>query len=68
VKSRKASVIFVMSIYLSVCQSVCLSICLSVRPYWTVRLPLDGFSWNWIFECISKMRPENSSFVKTCQK
>jgi len=31
---------------------VCLSVCLSVRrPHGTTRLPLDGFSWNFTFEC-----------------
>jgi hypothetical protein len=36
---RKATIIFVMSV------------CLSVRVHGTTRLPLDRFSWNLIFEC-----------------
>jgi hypothetical protein len=35
---------------LSVRPSVCPSVRLSVRPPGTKRLPLDGFSWNLIFE------------------
>jgi len=27
--------------------------------------PLDGFSWNFIFEYFTKIRPANSSFMKT---
>jgi hypothetical protein len=38
-------------------------VCPSVRPHWT-RLPLDGYSWNLIFEYFSKICPENSSFIK----
>jgi hypothetical protein len=40
------------------------SSCPSVRPYGTIRLPLDGFSWNFIFEDSSKISRENSSFIK----
>jgi hypothetical protein len=32
------------------------SSCLSVRPHGTTRLPLDGFSWNLVFEYFSKIR------------
>ena len=47
-KLRKATVSFVMS----------------VRPHGTTRLPLDGFSWNLIFEDFSKICREKSNFVK----
>jgi len=40
------------------------SSCLSVRPHGTARLPREGFSWNLIFESISKICRENSSFIK----
>jgi hypothetical protein len=30
--------------------SFVMSVCLSVHPHGTSRLPLDGFSWNFIFE------------------
>ena len=35
-----------------------------VRPHWTARLPLDGFSWNFIFEYFSKICRGISSFIK----
>ena len=44
------------------------SSCLSVRPYGTTRLPLDGFSGNFIFEDFSKICTENSSIVKIGQE
>jgi hypothetical protein len=37
---------------------------LSVRPHETTRFPLDGFSWNLIFEYFSKICRENSSFLE----
>ena len=40
------------------------SSCLSVRPHGKTPLPLDGFSWNLIFEDFSKACRENSSFFK----
>ena len=40
------------------------SSCLSARPHGTTGLPLDGFSWNFIFEYFSKFCWENSSFIK----
>jgi hypothetical protein len=43
--------------------AVCLSVCLSVRPHGATGLPLEGFSWNLIFEYFSKICLENSSFV-----
>ena len=49
-KLRKATINFVLSVCLSVSLSVCLSICPSARPQGTSLLPLDGFSWNLIFE------------------
>jgi hypothetical protein len=42
--------------------------CPSVSPHGTTRLPLDGFSWNLIFEDFSKICRENSSFIKICQE
>ena len=46
--------------------------CSSVRPYvcprGTTRLPLDGFSWSFIFEDFSTICRENSSFISTLQK
>jgi hypothetical protein len=40
---------------------------LSVRPQGIYQLPHNGFSWNLIFEYISKICRENSSFVKISQ-
>ena len=42
VKLRKANISFSMSLRYSVCPSV--------RPHGTSRLPLDGFSWKFVFE------------------
>jgi hypothetical protein len=59
-----------LSVCLCVCPSVCVSVrlsvcvCVSVRPHGTTRLPLDGFSLNFIFEYFSKICRKNSSFVK----
>jgi hypothetical protein len=41
------------------------SSCLSDSPHATTRFPLDGFPWNFTFEYFSKIRRENSSFIKT---
>jgi hypothetical protein len=41
-----------------------ISFFMSVRPHGTTRLPLDGFSWNLIFEDFSKLFRENLSFIK----
>jgi hypothetical protein len=41
---------------------VCHSVCLSVRPYRTIRLPLDGVSLK--FEDFTKICRGNSSFIK----
>jgi len=46
-KLRKATISFVMS----------------VRPHGTTRLPLDGFTWNLIFDYFFKNCRENSSFI-----
>ena len=45
-----------------------LQACPSVRPRGIPRLPLEGFSRNLIFEYFSKIRRENSSFIKILQK
>jgi len=42
-------------------------VCVSVRPHRTTRLPLDGLSKNLIFQYFSKLRRQNSSFIKTWQ-
>ena len=39
-----------------------------VCPHGTTRLPLDGFSWNFVFEYFSKNRWESSSFIKIGQE
>jgi hypothetical protein len=51
-KFRKVTSSFVISVYLS------------IRPPRTTRLPLEGFSWNLIFEYFSKICRENSCFIK----
>jgi hypothetical protein len=45
-----------------------ISCIMSVRPHATPRLPLDGFSWNLIFQYFSKICLKNSSFVKIWQE
>jgi len=42
---------------------VILNACLSICPQGT-RLPLDGFSWNFLFGDFSKICRENYSFIK----
>ena len=50
--------------------------CLSLRPHFcpsvfqhgTTRFPLDGFSWNLIFENFSEIFWENSNFFKIWQE
>ena len=49
-----------------VCLSVCLSVRPSVRPHGTTRLPLDGFSWNFVY--FSKICSRNSIFIKIWEK
>jgi hypothetical protein len=46
----------------------CLSVNSSGHPYWTSRLPLDGFLWNLKLENVSKKYRENSSLIITCQE
>jgi hypothetical protein len=43
-------------------------VCLSVIPNRTTRLPLDGFSLDFIFGYLSKICLEDSSFIKIWQK
>jgi hypothetical protein len=50
-KLRKATISFVVSVRLS------------VRPHGTTRLSMDVLSWNVIFDCFSKIFPENWSFI-----
>ena len=45
--------------------SVYLSVWLAGWPHGTARLPVDGCSWNLIFEDFSKISPENSSCILT---
>jgi hypothetical protein len=42
-------------------------VCPSVCPHGTTRLPLDGISWNLIFEYFLKICRENPGFVKVGQ-
>ena len=48
--------------------SSCLFVRPSIRPHEATRLPLDGFSWNFIFEYFSKLYGENACFIKIWQK
>jgi len=41
------------------------SVCLSVRPHGITQLPMDGFLRTFMLEDFSKIRRENSSFVKS---
>jgi len=49
------------------CMYVCLSVCLSVCPHRTTRFPMDGFSWNLIFEYLSKICRGNPNFITILQ-
>ena len=51
-KLRNATVVFVTSV------------CPSVRTQGTIRLPLGGFSWKFMFEYFSKIHRENSKFYQ----
>ena len=51
-KLRKATINFI------------ISVCSSVRLHGTIRLSLDVFSWNFIFEDFSKIHRRCSSYVK----
>ena len=41
---------------------VCLPVRLSVPPHGTTQLPLDGYSWNLVFEYLSKICREKFKF------
>jgi hypothetical protein len=41
--------------------SFVISVCPSVRPHGTARLPLNGFSWNFIFQYFSKSDKNNGT-------
>jgi hypothetical protein len=43
-------------------------VCTSVCPHAKTRRPLDGFSWNLIFEYSSKICTENTHFIKIWQE
>ena len=58
-KLRKATITFVMFVRSSFRPSVRME---------QSGLPLDGFSWNFVFKYFSKICPENSSFIKIWQK
>jgi hypothetical protein len=45
--------------------SFVMSVCPSFRPHGTTRILLDGFSWNFIFQCFSKICRENSRLSKS---
>jgi hypothetical protein len=47
--------------------SVRLSVRPSAHPHVTTRIPLDGFSWNLIFQNFSKICRENSCLIKIWQ-
>ena len=42
----------------------CLAVRPSIYPHGATRLPMKGFSWNFIFERLSATCRENSSFIK----
>ena len=44
------------------------SSCPSVCPHAAVGLPLDGFAWNFVFYCVSRVCLENSASFKIWQK
>jgi hypothetical protein len=45
------------------------SSCLSFRPQWATRLPMNGFSWNFMFHYFSKIRrKKNSSLIEIWQE
>ena len=78
-KLRKATISFVMTARLCLRPSVPPSVCACVRlclrpslplsfcPHGTIRLPMDGFSWNFILQYFSKICREHSSFIKIWQ-
>jgi hypothetical protein len=48
--------------------SFVISVHMSVWPHGTTLLPQDGFSLHLVFECFSKISPENLSFMKIWQE
>ena len=50
------------------CERAAVSFVMSVCPFRTTWFPLDGFSWNFIFMCFSKIYRENSDFIKVWQE
>jgi hypothetical protein len=58
----------ILSVRWSVCLSVCLFVCLCMRTHGTTRLPLCGFSWNFVSDGLSKSCRENSNFVRIWQE
>jgi len=42
--------------------------CASIRPPWTTRIPLDGFSWIWYLSIFRKYVQKILSFVKIGQE
>jgi hypothetical protein len=45
-----------------------ISFIMSVRPFGTTRVPMNGFSWNFIFEDFSNISRVHSSFIKIWQE
>ena len=52
----------------TIAKSFVMSLYLAVRPHATTRLPLDGFSWNLVFEYFSKICSDNTSSIKILQE
>jgi hypothetical protein len=50
------------------CEKRLFTFAMSLRPHGTNRFPLDGFSWNLIFDDFSKICLQNSRFVKIGQE
>jgi hypothetical protein len=46
------------------CDKATIGFVMSVCPNGTIRLPMDGFSWNFIFEDFSRICRENWFFIK----
>jgi hypothetical protein len=49
-------------------QKATVSVVMFACLYETMRHPLDGFSWNYVFEHFSKIRRESSSLIKIGQE
>ena len=56
--------VLVLGVSAKIAKKVNISLVMSVRPYGIIRLQLDGFSWNLIFEYFSKICRINSSVFK----